>query len=245
MKKISIHSAKAVITLLSVILLASCGFDKRFEKVDGNGTVLTKSRSINQDFKRVHAGSGIEVIVEQSNQQSVTVIADENLHKQIRTEVKDGILHVTTEGTITNAKSMRVTVQMPVIEGLEASSAAMLKNKGTLKADTIDIIANSSADLDVTVDARSLHCESSSAGHLKIKGKAGAIEIEASSSSEIDSRGLNVNKAIVEASSAAEVYVNPTDELLAEASSSSDIYYTSTPASLSKKTSSGGSISKQ
>lgn len=245
MTRLVIQIAKATLVSVSALLIISCNFDKRFEKVDGNGTVLTKSRSINQDFKKVHAGSGIEVIVEQSSQQSVTVIADENLHRQIKTEVKDGVLHVTTEGTITNAKAMRVTVQMPVIQGLEASSSATLKNKGTLKADTIDIITNSSGNLDITVAARSLHCEASSAGRLKLNGKAEELEVQASSSSEFDGRGLAVNKATVEASSAAEVYVNPTGELLAEASSSSEIYYKSTPPSLSKKTSSGGSISKQ
>lgn len=244
MKSKTIHSAKIGLAVLSAVLMLSCNFDKR-EKVDGNGTVLTKTRSLNQDFKRVHAGSGIEVIIEQSRQHSVTVAADENLHNQIKTEVKDGVLHITIEGAITNAKAMRVTVQMPVIEGLEASSSATLKNKGTLKADNIDIIANSSGDINLTVDAKSLHCETSSAADLRVNGKAETLEIESSSSSEFDGRGLAVNKATVAASSAAEVYVNPTGELLAEASSSSEIYYISTPRSLSKKTSSGGSISKQ
>lgn len=223
----------------------SCGFEKHFEKVDGDGNVLTKTRAEANDFKKIYASSGLEVIIEQSSQKVITIEADENLHQHIKTEVKDGVLEITTDANLRNAKAMRVIVQLPVIEGLETSGGASLSNKGTIKAGTIAIETGGGSDMNITVNAELVKCETSSGSHLGINGTAQKLESESSSGSHFDAKGLVVKTVEADASSGAHAYVNPTEDLSAEASSGAHIYYKSTPSNLSKKSSSGGEVSQQ
>jgi hypothetical protein len=57
------------------------------------------------------------------------VEADDNLQKHIITTVENGILVISCETYFINTEVMKVTVKMPVIEQLEASSDASITSK--------------------------------------------------------------------------------------------------------------------
>ena len=73
-------------TILSLTLF-SCNFDMNFNHgVRGNGNVTTEARTINESFSTIKATEGLDVYLTQSNNESITVEADENLHDLIIVE---------------------------------------------------------------------------------------------------------------------------------------------------------------
>lgn len=244
MVKVIIHLAKATVTAIAALLVASCSIGG-FKKVDGDGNVVTKNRNITQPFDAVSAGGDIEVIVEQGNSNSVTVSADSNLHEHIITEVENGELNVSCDVSIRGEASKKVIITVATLNTLESSAGVNLKSKNALKQESIALIANSGSFMDVAVEASKTTCETSSGGNMKVSGRAAALEAEASSGSTMDGRALSATTAKAAASSGATIFVNPAEKLAADASSGGHIFYVSTPNKLEKNASSGGEISQQ
>lgn len=244
MKRVIAQSTRAL-AALAVLLLVSCGFESNFKKIEGNGVVVTNTRPIPQDFNAVSAESGLEVIIEQGSQRTVTIEADENLHQHIKTEVDEGVLGISVDGNIRNAKASRVIVQLPQIAGLEASGGVVLKSKGIIKSETLELEAGSGANLNVTVEATRIKCDAGSGSYVALHGNAQSLEAESSSGSHINAKTLIVKTAVAEASSGGHTSVNATESVTAEASSGGQVVYKGAPASLNKKTSSGGVITQE
>lgn len=245
MIKVIVHIAKAIVAALMSLLLFSCGFEKNFKNVDGSGNVITQERPTSKDFKAISVSGGIEVIIEQGNDKSVKVEADDNLQQHIKTEITGDGLSITTDVNIRNAASKKVYVRLPEIESIECSGGAQVTSRQSLKAGTINLSSGSGSSMEVAIDAEHAKCESSSGSSLKINGRAGRLDTESSSGSTLNANKLMANKVTAESSSGSTTIVNPTESLKADASSGSAIYYIKTPGELNKKTSSGGSVAQQ
>ena len=224
------------------LLVASC----QFQGIKGSGNVTTENRSFYSDFKSIEVEKALEVVVEQSDVTSVTVVADDNLQKHITTTVKNGVLSISSDiNNYQNVKSKKVIVKMPTIEGIQASSAASLQSRNTLKGNIISINSSSGAKVEVTIEVDKAYCESSSGSQIIVKGKSISIETSSSSGSSIDAKELLSNDVMADASSGSSINVYPLRSLTAEASSGSNIIYYNSPKNLNKKTSSGGNIGKE
>lgn len=242
MIKVIINVTKVIVALVASLLFSSCNFN--FQQVEGNGNITTQKRPVNESFQSVSVGYGLELILEQSSQTTITVEADENLMKHIKTEVRDGELVITSDANI-NSSTARVIVSMPVIEAIVSSSSANVKGKNIIKSDNLELSSSSAGTMEVTVDVKSLSCDTSSSGTIKVSGKTGTLETEVSSGSHIDAKGLTARSIISSASSGGSSIVNPTESLTAEASSGGSINYVNTPSRLNKQVSSGGSVSEE
>ena len=243
MVKVMVHIAKAVVTVVMAFLCFSCGFD--FKSIDGDGNVTVKSRTISGSFNSVTAGKGLEVIIEQGAQQSVTVEADDNLHQHIKTELKGNTLEITADTNIGNAQSKKITVVLPQIKSIESAGGSQVSSRGTLKEDSIELTSNGGSGLTVTIETRNLKTDASGGSHTSIKGTTENLEADASSGSSIDAENLKTENVRAESSSGSSITVNPKRNLTAEASSGAHIYYVSTPAQLKQNASSGGGVSQK
>ncbi len=238
---------KFIIVTLIAILFGSCKYavnsDGLSKIINGSGNVTTENRIVSEDFKRIEVSNAIDLIIEQANQTEIIVEADDNLQKDIITKVENGVLKISCKyNSFINVKSRKVRVKMPVIEGLEASSASNIKSTNTLKGENILVRASSAADIDLSLEFDAISCKTSSGSAVNIEGKALKLETTASSGSDINAEDLLVNDVIADVSSGASISTHPIVSLQAEASSGGDITYNIRPKTIQKKSSSGGSI---
>lgn len=241
LKSSIVQLTKIGAVIMICLLVSSC----QFQGIKGSGNVTTENRNIHSDFKSIEVEKALEVVLEQSDVKSVTVIADDNLQKHIITTVTNGVLSISSDiNNYNDVKSKKVIVKMPTIEGIQVSSAASLQSRNTLKGNIISINSSSGARVEVTIEADKAYCESSSGSQIIVKGKSISLETSSSSGSSIDAKELLSNDVIADASSGSSITVYPLRSLTAEASSGSNIIYYNSPKNLNKKTSSGGNIDK-
>lgn len=240
MIKVIVHITKAIVAVIASLLFASCNLG-----INGSGNVTTENRTVNGEFTSVSADGGLEVIIEQSAQTSITVEADDNLQEHIKTEVVNGELILSFDTNVSNSKVSRVIVHLPNIKGITADGGSSVASKGTLKGDAVTITSDGGSSLQLNVVAKSIICDSEGGSSLEIIGRTENLEIDASSASSLDAQKLMTKNATVNASSASSVIVNATDKLIADASSASSISYISTPLKLEKKVDSAASISQK
>ncbi|WP_370029871.1 head GIN domain-containing protein [Flavobacterium sp. 28YEA47A] len=235
---------KLIIALLFALFFSSCRYTNE-RTITGNGNVRVETRNVT-DFKGINVSNALEVEVEQGDSFQVVVETDENLLSHITTSVENGILYIGTDAnSFRNIDVRKIRVKMPVIESLEASSAAKITSTSTLISEKLLVDASSASDIDIVVEAEDLTCNSSSASSVDLKGKALKFKADSSSASEIDADELFANDVVANASSAATISTHPILTLDAEASSGGQVNYNNTPRNFLKQNAdSGGGISK-
>jgi hypothetical protein len=225
-------------------LLVSCGMDGK--SITGSGNVTTQNRTMTGEFTKVKAEKGLDIVIEQAPSPMVIVEADDNLQGKILTTVENGVLKITCEyNSYINVKAKKVTVKMPVIEGIETESGVSLRSEGVLKSNDIKISASSGSSIEVNVESEKVTVESSSGSQINLSGKAINLSTSSSSGSSIEAGNLIANDVEADASSGSSTSVHAAVSINAGASSGSSIEYKGNPKKITKDESSGGGISGQ
>ena len=242
MIKIIIHITKFIIATITALLFASCNLN--VNTVEGSGNVTTEKRIVQGDFKNISVSNAIDVEIEQSDATEITVEADDNLQKEIITKVENGTLIIKCKfSSFRNVTMKKVTIKMPSLEKIEASSASNVQTKNVFQGENIDLESSSAATMDLNIESDNISATSSSGSSINVQGKALKVQTRASSGASIDAGKLLANDVNADVSSGGTINVHPIVSLKAEASSGGHINYDITPKSIEKKSSSGGSIS--
>ncbi|MDR7372008.1 head GIN domain-containing protein [Flavobacterium aquidurense] len=244
MIKIIIHITKFIIATITALLFASCNFSN-MKSIDGSGNVTTEKRIVQGDFKKVSVSNAIDVVIEQSDKTEIIVEADDNLQKEIKTTVENGTLVIRCEFTsFHNVTKKKVTVKMPIIDELEASSASTITGKNVLQSTNIKLNTSSAATMNVNVESDEITLDTDSAGSITIEGKALKVKSSASSAATIEAEKLLANDIEADADSGASINIHPIVSLKAHANSGGSINYEGSPKSIEKTSNSGGSINQ-
>ncbi|KPK81190.1 MAG: hypothetical protein AMS27_15660 [Bacteroides sp. SM23_62_1] len=242
MKNFKINYLYLVIISLAVTV-QSCYIDFR-ETVYGNGNVITEERSVNS-FDGIKVSSGIDVFITQGEEESLKIIADENLIEYILTDVTGGILTIHSEVNIRNARSKEVHLVYKQLRSIKVSSAGDVEGTNTMNARDLDIHLSSAGDLNLDMTANQVHCSISSSGDARLSGTADELVARLSSAGDLYAYDLIVKKARVDVSSAGNARIHATEEVNLSASSAGDIYYMGNPQTIHTNTSSAGNIRKR
>lgn len=245
LKLISIITNWIIATLIA-LLLGSCNSISNQNSITGSGNVVTENRPINEEFKAVSISNGLNLVLEQSDKVQVSVQADDNLVKEIKTQVQNGVLLISTKfGNFNQITSKKITVKMPNIEELEANSAATIDAATPLKGNQLTVESSSGATIDITANFEHIYLQANSASQQYIKGKALKVEAKSKSAGLIDASELLSNEVQAAASSGGSMQVYPILILNGEASSGGIIRYKIKPkTTLQVHESSGGTISQ-
>lgn len=242
MIKIIIHITKFIVATITALLFASCNFN--VNTIEGSGNVTTEKRIVQGDFTKISVSNAIDLVVEQSDLTEIVVEADDNIQKDINIKVENGTLIISSKHNSFRVTKKRVTVKMPKINKLDASSAATVTNNGTILSEDIDLETSSAASMDLNLESDNVTVDSGSGSTINLKGKALRIRASASSGSSLNAHGLFANEVHAEVSSGGSINVHPIVSLKAEASSGGSINYDIAPKTIEKTSNSGGSISQ-
>ena len=199
-------------------------FNISFNAVAGSGVAATETRNLS-DFTGIDVGGVFQVEVTAGKEFSVTVEADDNLLPYVKTEVRDGVLRISSNERLKSSTQIRVRVSAPEIESINASGASKV----------------SVADL----SSSELRVDTSGASKVNMAGETATLTIDVSGASNIDAANLKAENATVDASGASKVEVFVTGKLVSEASGASKIAYSGNPTSVTKDTSGAGKVSQK
>tara|TARA_R110001583_G_scaffold82065_6_gene218190 strand:- start:1198 stop:1914 length:717 start_codon:yes stop_codon:yes gene_type:complete len=234
--------SKIIVATVLSLSLFSCNFDFG---VTGNGNVTIEDRNVNESFTSIKATEGLNVYLTQSDSESITVEADENLQELIITEVENGVLKIHTKENIGRSKSKKVMVSFKTISGITSTSGSDVYSTNTITVDNLELKSTSGSDMKLDVNTTFLNCKSTSGSDLKISGKTQNLIAEATSGSDIKAGDLIAESSEVKATSGADITVNTSKKLTAKVTSGGDIKYYGNPETVEKNDDVSGSISKR
>lgn len=228
--------------LLLITLLAVIGM--------GNAFASDSDRTENRDVKNFNAikvSTGIDLYITMGETEAVKVVADEDIVKELKTEVKNGTLHIYMKQNnwfnwSSGNTTRKVYVNVKELTELHASSGSDVYCESTIKGDKLEVSASSGSDVKLDVFYKTFSVDASSGSDAKIRGKVKYLEAEASSGSDIKAQDLESKICHARASSGSDISVNVSDELYAKASSGADIKYYGNPEIRDTDESSGGDV---
>lgn len=191
------------------------------KKIKGSGNVVTESRDIS-DFRGVDVSGVFQVEITAQKDFGVEIEADDNLLPLIKTEVRNGVLHLETEGRLSCDNGLKVRISAPDINQIDASGASKVN---------LSDLRNSE-----------LRVDTSGASKINLSGETAQLFVEVSGASSVDAENLKAETADVNTSGASRVSTFAVNDLRAHASGASKVVYSGSPRNIEKSSSGASSI---
>lgn len=195
-----------------IILLVAVGMLLLVGCVDG--PYQTRKEDIN-NFNRIHIETSGEFLIEQGDEESLTIEAPRDYLRYIETEVGEGTLIISTRRGFFSVPVRRVTYTITVrdLEEISLSSAGAIK---VFELGTSDLSVNLSGAGSIEIDdlrADNLEVNLSSAGAIVIAGEVANQDINLSGVGSYESGDLHTNKTSIHLSGAGSAVIWADDYL--------------------------------
>lgn len=234
-EQIKIYTTLAFVS----ILLSSCWMIG--PSVRGNGNVTEETRNLD-GFDEIEVSLGMNVYITQGSPAIVKVIADNNLHDVIETDVDGDVLKVYVSANIREAREMKVMVTVEDITRVNVTSGGNVYSQNQIKSNNMELKATLGSNMTLDLDAGHLHAACSTGANIKLSGVAKESELEGSSGANLKAEALKSDRCIMRASGGGNIYASVADELEAKASSGGSITYYGEPATADISSSGGGNV---
>ena len=215
-------------TILIVLLIAiglaapACKFNGR--GIAGSGVRKAEKREL-KSFSAIDTTGAYEIHIACQKPVSFEIDADDNILPLIKTEVRDGILFVTSDQRYHTAKPVTLRINLP--------SLAAVTSRGAGEITIGD------------VNGDSLKLESMGAASIDAAGKAKSVAVSSTGAGKIDTSSLQAEKARVDVTGAASVEVYATEQLDVTVSGAGSVTYSGNPKVVNKHVSGVGSVSPE
>ncbi len=210
--------------------------------VVGNGKVEEQNRNI-EEFNSISASGMVEIHLRQGETHQLKLVADENLHELIETEVRKGTLYISSRENIRKAKELDFYITTPTINKLDLSGAVEVDTKGIIRTSSMNIESSGAAEVSMDIEAESIVMGLSGASKIVLNGMADQVRVGASGASEIEMLELRAREVSLSLSGASEISTHVTEKLSIGASGAADVRYRGNP-SISKDISGAADIRK-
>ena len=208
----------APLALILPLLLSAC-----IHGVRGSGVRKTEQREL-PAFNSIDTSGAFEVEVVCQKPASFEIEADDNILPLVQTEVRDGVLRVTTTKSYSSAGGIKLRIEVPDLASVKSTGAGKFTVSG-LKNDQFEI-------------------RSTGAATVVAAGQSKSVKISSTGAGKIDAHDLRANDADVSVTGAAGVDVYATDELDVTVSGAGRVTYSGNPK-VSKKVSGAGQVIKK
>jgi hypothetical protein len=204
-----------LLSLAAVLVLAGCS-------IGDDGPQTTQTRDL-AAFSRLENEDSVDVRLAVGEPQHVRVRAGEKVIDDLRTEVRDGTLHIAFDHDGFGGDDVVVEASAPALTAVEASG---------------------SGDIDVEgIDADAFQLRSDGSADIALAGTAGRLGVFLDGSGEADLAGLAAREARVVVDGSGDAEVRADDRLEVGVDGSGDVRYHGDPA-LTQRVDGSGELSR-
>lgn len=216
---------------ISLLLLASC----KLHCVKGSGKEITENRKV-ADFTKLDISGTYKVVLKQDSSLGITISADDNLLKYIKTEVSGDKLKISTDNkNICPEGEIVVTIGIHHIEAIKASGAIEIKSDGKIVAKNFDFGLSGATKINMDLDAADVRTEGSGVTEVTLRGQASSHHVDLSGGGKIHAFDFIVGNYDIETSGASDCDINVLHELSVNSSGASAINYKGNPTTINNK----------
>jgi hypothetical protein len=194
------------------------------------------------DFTGIKSGDSFTISISQGEANSVKINASEGALSQVKTEVKDGILNISTEGNLKGNDEITIAISIKSLSSVDISGTAEVKSENQLICEKLIIITNGAGDIQLDVKANEIKTDISGAGDVSLKGTTQILDATVSGAGDLKASNLDATKITAKVSGAGDAKVNAIQSLNADVSGAGSIIYKGNPIDRTVNISGAGSV---
>jgi len=250
----------AVMLVLAIILIAASALlmtahaaTTMTEAAAGNffSGDSNHTRPVTAQVTQVVLSGPVDLLLQSSTVPSLSVKGDPKLVSRVTTRIDGNTLYIATRGifiTLGKSESVRVELNLPVLEKLQLSGSGDADVKG-FKGKRLDFSMRGSGDLLFDGDfsqiqgamsgsgdanlsitnAEQLSFTMQGSGDAMLKGQSSVLNVRLSGSGDLHAEALKVKRALIESSGSADSKIFATEEVNARLMGSGDLSVTGNP----------------
>lgn len=230
MKKIHLN-IMLLIAVAATAVLSSCDF---VNCLKGSGHMVTENRKVS-DFSRISVEGDFKIILKQDSSLNVTVNADDNLLKYIKTEVNGDKLRIHSKKHICNHGDLSITIGVRNLEELRSSGAIEVTADGQLNVKDIKFDLSGASKVTLDLNAANVTTSGSGATEINLKGQATSHTVDFSGVGKLYALDFVVSNYEIQSSGASESHVNALQTLKVSSSGAASVKYKGHPSITSDK----------
>ena len=215
----------AVLVLLAALPACRISFDG--PSVAGSGVITSQTRSVSA-FDRIDIGGAYDVIVRVGAARSVVLEGDDNLLPLVRTEVRNGTLHIESNEDLEPRKDLRIEIGIETLEGVHSGGSSDVAVRD-VRSSTFDASVSGSSELTANGEFGDLSTSLSGSGEIHMDGTADVIDGTVSGSGELDLLRVRARAARIDVSGSGDAAVQVSERLDASVSGSGAVRYSGRP----------------
>jgi hypothetical protein len=197
--------------------------------ISGTGNVRTETRNVGQ-FHGVDMSASAEVEVIVADQFNVEVSGYENILPILKTEVKNGILHIFFDANVNNTGDLKIKVSAPNYDHFGVAGSGNVRVTTALKAEKLTLAIAGSGNLYLPqAELGSVECDVAGSGGIQLGGSANDVEADVVGSGNLDAQSMSIRHLDADVAGSGSVTANVTERLDANITGSGDIRYSGDP----------------
>lgn len=220
---------RALVLPLTLLPITACGltFDWGGRAVAGSGVQTSETRTV-AAFDRIELGGDYQVVVRVGAEQAIALAGDDNLLPLVRTDVRDGTLHIESDEDLAPRREIRIEIGVPSLRGIHSGGSSDVAVR-SVRSRTFDAQVSGSSELAASGDFGDLTTSISGSGEIRMDGTADEIDGRVSGSGELHLVEVRARAARIHVSGSGGATVNVAERLDAEISGSGEVRYAGSP----------------
>jgi hypothetical protein len=212
---------------LGASLLSSC----HIGCIKGSHNQITDKRQIG-NFEKIDVSGGFVINMKQDSSNTLTVTADDNVMKYIRTEVSGTKLRIFTRKDICGDKPIAIDLGVKNLKEIKGSGAVELVSEGRVAVQDLKLELSGASKVDMDLNAANIKTKASGATEINLKGQATSHDLHVSGAGKIFATDLVVGSYKIETSGAVNCKINVLKSLITNTSGASEIQYKGNPETI-------------
>jgi len=218
-----------LVALIGILAVTAASCKWTIGVVRGSGDIESEEREVSGFNEIEFTGIG-NLIIEQGDEESLVVEADDNIIGLIETEVRGDKLHIGFKRGVNVVPTSRIKFYLTVVD-LDRIDLLGLGDIDCDRFETDDLEFNisGSGDIEFKITAESIETNVSGLGNINLLGKVDSHKIRISGSGKYDAEELESKDCEVEISGLGSATVNASDNLDIEINGAGNVYYKGDP----------------
>lgn len=232
---------KIIVSCLLAAGLVSCNLDR----LNPSGNIISENREVS-GFSSVSVRDGLRLHIKNSDVQSLTVTADDNIVPYIETYVNDGKLFARIKGNlwIRGKVSLDVYVEAPALTSATAADGSQVIIGGTFGAGDFSVALSDGSRMTGGALALSgkLTADLTDGSNMDVEGSCTTLKLDLSDGSRFEGSDFRSVDADVKASDGSHASVYASGNLTVRATDGSFVAYYGNPENKDLSSSGGSKI---
>jgi hypothetical protein len=199
-------------------------------------------------FHAISISGPFKVFIKVGNTESLRIEADNDIIKEIKTEVKNNTLQIKQKESWKlwkdYKKDINIHVTVKNLDDISVSGSSTLKIEDPLKNDKMTLLVSGSGNMSLSITAKEVGSTITGSGTMNLSGSASTSKIKLSGSGSFNGLNLKTNKTSVTISGSGDANVFSDEEVSATISGSGNVNYKGNAKSTNIKSSGSGKIKK-